>query len=312
MRASSRTSGCFASNFPSAPAPCSSFSRRSARAGTSACSITETTVRITAGCWPACRCRLRTPTISRFTCASCTTPTWTRRRIPPTGCFSGAELNTYWPRRAPEGEVRGVRGLGMHLTRWPGRGPETWLLLHGWMDTGVTFQFLADALRPERSLIAPDWRGFGASAWPRRLLVPRLLRGSRRADRPVVATGPRHADRSQHGRKHRDDVCRSPPGAGSRAGEHRGIRPATDAARTGTRPLPHLARRAARDARLRALSVARRVRAVPSEAQPAAAGGAGRVHRPSLGDRGAGRRHPDARRSTTQARESHPVPPRGG
>jgi pimeloyl-ACP methyl ester carboxylesterase len=34
------------------------------------------------------------------------------------------------------------------------------------MDAGATFQFLADALPPERSLIAPDWRGFGASAWP--------------------------------------------------------------------------------------------------------------------------------------------------
>jgi len=59
-----------------------------------------------------------------------------------------------------------VRGLGIHLTRWPGPDPEPWLLLHGWMDTGATFQFLVDALRPERSLIAPDWRGFGASAWP--------------------------------------------------------------------------------------------------------------------------------------------------
>ena len=59
-----------------------------------------------------------------------------------------------------------MRGLAVHLTRWPGRGPEPWLLLHGWMDTGATFQFLVDALRPERSLIAPDWRGFGASAWP--------------------------------------------------------------------------------------------------------------------------------------------------
>ena len=59
-----------------------------------------------------------------------------------------------------------MRGLDMHLTRWDGEDPEPWLLLHGWMDAGATFQFLADALPPEHSLVAPDWRGFGASEWP--------------------------------------------------------------------------------------------------------------------------------------------------
>jgi pimeloyl-ACP methyl ester carboxylesterase len=73
---------------------------------------------------------------------------------------------SYRPRRTPEHERRAVRGLEIHLTRWPGTDPCPWLLLHGWMDAGATFQFLADALRPERSLIAPDWRGFGSSAWP--------------------------------------------------------------------------------------------------------------------------------------------------
>jgi pimeloyl-ACP methyl ester carboxylesterase len=59
-----------------------------------------------------------------------------------------------------------VRGLVHHLTRWPGSDPQPWLLLHGWMDAGATFQFLADALPATRSLIALDWRGFGESAWP--------------------------------------------------------------------------------------------------------------------------------------------------
>ena len=58
-----------------------------------------------------------------------------------------------------------MRGLRLHLTRWPGSDPRPWLLLHGWADAGATFQFLADALPHTRTLVAPDWRGFGASEW---------------------------------------------------------------------------------------------------------------------------------------------------
>jgi len=39
-------------------------------------------------------------------------------------------------------------------------------LLHGWQDTGDTFQFMVDALERDWALVAPDWRGFGRSAWP--------------------------------------------------------------------------------------------------------------------------------------------------
>jgi pimeloyl-ACP methyl ester carboxylesterase len=38
-------------------------------------------------------------------------------------------------------------------------------LLHGFMDCGATFQFVADAMSSPRTLIAPDWRGFGRSGW---------------------------------------------------------------------------------------------------------------------------------------------------
>jgi pimeloyl-ACP methyl ester carboxylesterase len=57
----------------------------------------------------------------------------------------------------------------MHLTRW---GPEASsreppvFLLHGWLDAGETFQFMVDALKKDRPVIAPDWRGFGRSEWP--------------------------------------------------------------------------------------------------------------------------------------------------
>jgi pimeloyl-ACP methyl ester carboxylesterase len=72
----------------------------------------------------------------------------------------------YAPRRPPESDERIVRGLRMHLTRWPGADPQPIVLLHGFMDTGDTFQFLVDAMPDSRSFVAPDWRGFGRSEWP--------------------------------------------------------------------------------------------------------------------------------------------------
>jgi pimeloyl-ACP methyl ester carboxylesterase len=57
----------------------------------------------------------------------------------------------------------------MHLTRW-GPEPSGWLtpifLLHGWFDTGESFQFVVDALQRDWPLVALDWRGFGRSEWP--------------------------------------------------------------------------------------------------------------------------------------------------
>jgi pimeloyl-ACP methyl ester carboxylesterase len=38
-------------------------------------------------------------------------------------------------------------------------------MLHGWMDVGASFQFLVDALARDWCVLAPDWRGFGQSAW---------------------------------------------------------------------------------------------------------------------------------------------------
>jgi len=72
----------------------------------------------------------------------------------------------YVPRRSPEASDLEIRGLRHHVTRWPGTDPEPVFLLHGWADTGDTFQFLVDALPAQRSFIAPDLRGFGRSEWP--------------------------------------------------------------------------------------------------------------------------------------------------
>jgi pimeloyl-ACP methyl ester carboxylesterase len=39
------------------------------------------------------------------------------------------------------------------------------VLLHGWLDTGETFQFLVDEMSDRWCFAAPDWRGFGRSEW---------------------------------------------------------------------------------------------------------------------------------------------------
>ena len=113
----------------------------------------------------------------------------------------------YRPLRVPLHDTVITRGLRQHVTRWPGEDPEPLILLHGWMDTGDTFQFLVDAMPARRTFVAPDWRGFGRSEWPADgywfpdyygdldALLDRLCAGRAR-----------HADRSQHGRQYRDLV----------------------------------------------------------------------------------------------------------
>ena len=60
-----------------------------------------------------------------------------------------------------------VRGLRYHVRTWGDPShPQLWLL-HGWMDVSASFQFLVDALQRDWYVIAPDWRGFGASQWAR-------------------------------------------------------------------------------------------------------------------------------------------------
>jgi pimeloyl-ACP methyl ester carboxylesterase len=70
-----------------------------------------------------------------------------------------------------------VRGLRHHLLVWGDLGrvtPEQPLLVmvHGWMDTSHSFQFMVDALRQQpgwrdRPIVALDWRGFGLTEFPR-------------------------------------------------------------------------------------------------------------------------------------------------
>jgi pimeloyl-ACP methyl ester carboxylesterase len=74
-------------------------------------------------------------------------------------------VSAYTPRRAPRHETIVVRDLEHHLTRWGPAGEPPVVLLHGWMDLGDTIQFVVDCMQAERAFVAPDWRGFGGSAW---------------------------------------------------------------------------------------------------------------------------------------------------
>ncbi|HEX4885562.1 MAG TPA: alpha/beta hydrolase [Casimicrobiaceae bacterium] len=58
-----------------------------------------------------------------------------------------------------------VRGLALNVVQWGEPGARKLFLLHGWMDVAASFQFLVDALEDDWHVIAPDLRGFGASAW---------------------------------------------------------------------------------------------------------------------------------------------------
>ena len=64
-------------------------------------------------------------------------------------------------------EFHDIRGLRYHVRTWGDARRPRIFLLHGWMDVSASFQFLVDALTREWHVVAPDWRGFGLTAWAR-------------------------------------------------------------------------------------------------------------------------------------------------
>ena len=73
---------------------------------------------------------------------------------------------TYLPRRPPQLRTHALRGLQFQLYDWPSEDPDEGddvptILLHGWGDSGATWQFVIDALDPAHSYLAFDARGFG-------------------------------------------------------------------------------------------------------------------------------------------------------
>ncbi len=57
-----------------------------------------------------------------------------------------------------------VRGIDHCIYEWGNPAAPLLVYLHGWGDTGATFQFVVDALSAEWRVVALDWRGFGRSA----------------------------------------------------------------------------------------------------------------------------------------------------
>jgi len=54
-----------------------------------------------------------------------------------------------------------IRGLNYHIQEWGDSSKPLLMLLHGWMDCGATYKYVADHLIDDYFLVAPDWRGFG-------------------------------------------------------------------------------------------------------------------------------------------------------
>lgn len=56
-----------------------------------------------------------------------------------------------------------VRGLRINVQEWGDSRKPTLMCLHGWMDCGATYQYMANYLADSFHLVAPDLRGFGES-----------------------------------------------------------------------------------------------------------------------------------------------------
>jgi pimeloyl-ACP methyl ester carboxylesterase len=56
-----------------------------------------------------------------------------------------------------------LRQLNYHVREWgtPRPGQLPLFMVHGWMDVSASFQFVVDAMKQDRHIISPDWRGFG-------------------------------------------------------------------------------------------------------------------------------------------------------
>jgi pimeloyl-ACP methyl ester carboxylesterase len=57
-----------------------------------------------------------------------------------------------------------VRGANYNVYEWGDPDAPLLMYLHGWADTGSTFQFVVDELTAEWHVVALDWRGFGRSS----------------------------------------------------------------------------------------------------------------------------------------------------
>ncbi|RZJ19982.1 MAG: alpha/beta hydrolase [Haliea sp.] len=73
----------------------------------------------------------------------------------------------YKEKRLSRSEFVPIRGINYHVRHWGETASSLppLVLVHGWMDVAASYQFVVDALSDGfvhgRSIIAPDWRGYG-------------------------------------------------------------------------------------------------------------------------------------------------------
>jgi pimeloyl-ACP methyl ester carboxylesterase len=67
----------------------------------------------------------------------------------------------YAPNRQRRSSRISIRGIEYNVSEWGRREHPLIVYLHGFGDTGSTFQFVVDELQRDWFVIAPDWRGFG-------------------------------------------------------------------------------------------------------------------------------------------------------
>jgi len=77
-----------------------------------------------------------------------------------------APLGNQIPRMKPsQSHIHTIRNLRYHVRTWGDARAPKMFLLHGWMDVSASFQFLVDCFERDWYVVAPDWRGFGLTAW---------------------------------------------------------------------------------------------------------------------------------------------------
>ncbi len=75
-----------------------------------------------------------------------------------------AVTDAYKTKRSRRVKRLRIRGVEYAINEWGNSADPLFIYLHGWGDTGSTFQFVVDELEQDWFVVAPDWRGFGGSA----------------------------------------------------------------------------------------------------------------------------------------------------
>ncbi len=75
-----------------------------------------------------------------------------------------SNLKYYEPKVSRVERVLAFRGVDYCVYEWGEVGAPLLVYLHGWADTGSTFQFVIDELTSKWRVVAPDWRGFGRTS----------------------------------------------------------------------------------------------------------------------------------------------------